>query len=166
MEGLTIHIFCFIPLGLGNLAKYEHSKLDKQLRPSLTQWRIQGKGPRPSPTSYFYTKLRPEEPKKILFETTPRPLIWRSGSPTVTAWQTGKVRWVNSSRLIFSVLCSWSHLVWISCRLVCWGGSQVTVDILLLYLRFSLSLLQFQPISVSFVCCPMSLFQGHVACRN
>ena len=49
-----------------------------------------------------------------------------------------------------------------------WGGCHVAVGILLLYLHFSLSLSQFQPIFVvcHHFCCPMSLFQGHVACQN
>ena len=46
--------------------------------------------------------------------------------------------------------------------------SLLVLIFLLLYLCFSLLLLQFQPIFV--VCrhfyCPMSLFQDHVACRN
>ena len=98
-----------------------------------------------------------------------------------------------------------------TCRFAYWGESHVAVDILLLYLRFSLLVLQFQPNFVSFVaisavlsrcfkamslsggiswyfsavftlfsaaisthlcvvrrhfCCPMSMFQGHHACRN
>ena len=49
-----------------------------------------------------------------------------------------------------------------------WGGCHVAVGILLLYLHFSLSLSQFQPIFVfcHHFCYLMSLFQGHVACQN
>ena len=56
-----------------------------------------------------------------------------------------------------------------ACHFTNWGGSHVTVAILLLYYRFSLSLSQFQPIFVSFVtisAVPCHSFQGHVACRN
>ena len=48
-------------------------------------------------------------------------------------------------------------------------GSPIGVGILPFYLRFSLSLSQFQLIFASFYghfCCPMSLFESHVACRN
>ena len=38
-----------------------------------------------------------------------------------------------------------------TCRFAYWGEIHVAVDILLLYLRFSLSLSQFEPIFVSFV---------------
>ena len=45
------------------------------------QWWIQGRGPPPRPPTYSLTKLRPEGPKKVFFETVPPPpLISRSGS--------------------------------------------------------------------------------------
>ena len=57
-------------------------------------------------------------------------------------------------------------------RFMCWGGSHVPVDILLLYniMRLPSSLSQFRSIFLLLIChrftCVISLFQSHDVCRN
>ena len=50
--------------------------------PGQLQWRIQGRAPRAPP--YFSTKMRPEGPKKIFWETAPPPphlRVWMTPPP-------------------------------------------------------------------------------------
>ena len=57
-----------------------------QLNTNPFQWWIQGRGPGGTPPSppppYFWTKLRPEQPKKFFSETSP-------SSPYLKVWMTG-----------------------------------------------------------------------------
>ena len=56
------------------------------------QWRIQERGPVDPAPPYFYTKLRPEGPKKIFLRPGP-PLLsgseWPDPPPFVRVWMTG-----------------------------------------------------------------------------
>ena len=63
---------------------------------SLFQWQTQGRVPGFRPPPYFYTKLRPEEPKNFFWRLPPPPpppclRVWMTGSPLsegLDQWQT------------------------------------------------------------------------------
>ena len=49
----------------------------------FSQWRIQRRGPGGPPSPYFWTKMRPEGPKKSFLETWPPTYlrVWMTGAP-------------------------------------------------------------------------------------
>ena len=102
--------------------------------------------------------------------TPPRLLIWRSGSATATAWQTGKVRWVNSGALLGGGggVTYVPRLTFKTCRFAYWRGNYVAVGMFYYYICAFVAVTVSTHLCV--VCrhfyCPMSLFQGHIACWN